>query len=94
MQIVNIGIANYLKHEAPDTPFVAVTSSHGDSLKLYENGTRYVIQTDELASKTFRNIFSEEIDKPIAESFVEKGESHWKDTRHIRDGLGEIFKLV
>ena len=90
----DVGIANYLRHEAPDTPFVAVTSSHGDSLKLYENGTRYVIQTDELASKTFRNIFSEEIDKPIAESFVEKGENHWKDTRHIRDGLGEIFKLV
>ena len=90
----DIGIANYLRHESPDIPFVAVTSSHGDSLKLYENGTRYVIQTDELASKTFRNIFGEEIDKPIAESFVEKGESHWKDTRHIRDGLGEIFKLV
>ena len=90
----DVELANFLRHAAPDTPHVAVTSSHGESLKLYENGARYVIQTDELASKTFRNIFSEEIDKPIAESFVEKGENHWKDTRHIRDGLGEIFKLV
>ncbi len=90
----DIALSGHLKHHAPDLPFVAVTSSHMDSLKLYENGARYVIQTDELASKTFRNIFAEEIDKPISESFVEKGESHWKDTRHIRDGLGEIFKLV
>jgi len=25
---------------------------------------------------------------------VEEGNNHWKDTRSIRDGLGEIFKLV
>ena len=90
----DIELSSFLKHHAPDLPFIAVTSSHMESLKLYVNGARYVIQTDELASKTFRNIFAEEIDKPISESFVEKGESHWKDTRHIRDGLGEIFKLV
>jgi len=90
----DIELSIFLKHHAPDLPFIAVTSSHMESLKLYVNGARYVIQTDELASKTFRNLFAEEIDKPISESFVEKGESHWKDTRHIRDGLGEIFKLV
>ena len=90
----DIKLAGFLRHNAPDTPYVAVTSSHSDSLNLYENGARYVIQTDELASKTFRVIFAEEIDRPSSEAFVEKGESHWKDTRHIRDGLGEIFKLV
>ncbi len=63
-------------------------------MKLYESGVRYVVQTDHLASKTFRGIFAEEIDKPASEAFVEEGSKHWKDTRSIRDGLGEIFKLV
>ncbi|HIA56241.1 MAG TPA: hypothetical protein EYN97_02185, partial [Candidatus Lambdaproteobacteria bacterium] len=62
--------------------------------KLYESGVRYVVQTDQLASKTFRGIFAKEIDKPATESFAEEGSNHWKDTRSIRDGLGEIFKLV
>ena len=73
---------------------VAVTPRRGTSVisSINQNYARDLQIM--FASKTFRNIFSEEIDKPIAESFVEKGESHWKDTRHIRDGLGEIFKLV
>ena len=90
----DLELAGYIRHISPDLPFLAVTSSHEDSLKLYENGVRYVVQTDQLASKTFRDIFAEEIDKPASESFVEQGSSHWKDTRSIRDGLGEIFKLV
>jgi len=90
----DLELAGYIRHNAPDLPFLAVTSSHEDSLKLYESGVRYVVQTDQLASKTFRSIFAEEIDKPAQESFVEEGRSHWKDTRSIRDGLGDIFKLV
>ena len=90
----DIELAGYIKRTSPDLPFLAVTTSHEDSLKLYENGARYVIQTEQLASKTFRGVFAEEIDKPAAESFMEKGSNHWKDTRSIRDGLGEIFKLV
>ena len=90
----DIELAGYIKRTTPDLPFLAVTTSHEDSLKLYESGVRYVVQTDQLASKTFRGVFAEEIDKPASESFLEKGSSHWKDTRSIRDGLGEIFKLV
>ena len=90
----DLELAGYIRHTTPDLPFLAVTSSHEDSLKLYENGVRYVVQTDQLASKTFRDIFAEEIDKPASESFVDQGSKHWKDTRAIRDGLGEIFKLV
>ena len=90
----DIDLANYIKRTSPDLPFLAVTTSHEDSLKLYESGARFVIQTEQLASKTFRGVFAEEIDKPAGESFMEKGSSHWKDTRSIRDGLGEIFKLV
>ena len=90
----DLELAGYIRHISPDLPFLAVTSSHEDSLKLYENGVRYVVQTDQLASKTFRDIFAEEIDKPASESFVDQGSKHWKDTRAIRDGLGEIFKLV
>ena len=90
----DIQLAGYIKRTAPDIPFLAVTTSHEDSLKLYESGARYVIQTEQLASNTFRGVFAEEIDKPVTESFLEKGSNHWKDTRSIRDGLGEIFKLV
>ena len=90
----DLELAGYIRQTAPDLPFLAVTSSHEDSLKLYESGVRYVVQTDQLASKTFRGIFANEIDKPAHESFVEEGRSHWKDTRSIRDGLGDIFKLV
>lgn len=90
----DLELAGYIRHTAPDLPFLAVTTSHEDSLKLYESGVRYVVQTDQLASKTFRGIFEEEIDKPAHESFVEAGDNHWKNTRSIRDGLGDIFKLV
>ena len=90
----DLELAGYIRQTAPDLPFLAVTSSHEDSLKLYESGVRYVVQTDQLASKTFRGIFADEIDKPAHESFVEEGSIHWKDTRSIRDGLGDIFKLV
>jgi len=47
-----------------------------------------------MASKSFRDVFAKEIDKPGTESFGESGSQHWKDTRAIRDNLGEIFKLV
>jgi Kef-type K+ transport system membrane component KefB len=90
----DLELAGYIRNTAPDLPFLAVTTSHEDSLKLYESGVRYVVQTDHLASITFRDIFADEIDKPAHESFVEVGNNHWKDTRSIRDGLGEIFKLV
>ena len=90
----DVELAGFIKQTSPDLPVLAVTASHEDSLKLYESGVRYVIQTDHLASKTFRDVFSAEIDKPTTESFVEEGSSHWKDTRSIKDGLGEIFKLV
>ena len=90
----DLELAGYIRHTAPDLPFLAVTTSHEDSLKLYESGVRYVVQTDQLASKTFRDIFADEIDKPAHESFVEEGNNHWKNTRSIRDGLGDIFKLV
>ena len=90
----DVELVGFIKGQAPDLPVLAVTASHEDSLKLYESGARYVIQTDHLASKTFRKVFAKEIDKPAPESFVEEGSNHWKDTRSIRDGLGEIFKLV
>jgi CPA2 family monovalent cation:H+ antiporter-2 len=90
----DVELAGFIKQTAPDLPVLAVTTSHEDSLKLYESGVRYVIQTDYLASKTFRGVFADEIDKPATESFLEEGRIHWKDTRSIKDGLGEIFKLV
>ena len=90
----DVELAGFIKQTAPDLPVLAVTTSHEDSLKLYESGVRYVIQTDHLASKTFRGVFADEIDKPATESFLEEGRIHWKDTRSIKDGLGEIFKLV
>ena len=91
---MNLELSDYLRQKSPDLPFVAVTTSHEDALELYDNNVRYVLQTDYMASKSFREVFTEEIDKPGSESFGEKGSVHWKDTRAIRDNLGEIFKLV
>ena len=93
-QEAEIGISQFLKQRSPDVPFLAATSSHEEALELYEMGVRYVIQTDYLASKKFREVFGEEIDKSGSEAFKEKGEEHWKATREIKEGLGEIFKFV
>jgi len=93
-QEAEIGISQFLKQRSPDVPFLAATSSHEEALELYEMGVRYVIQTDYLASKKFREVFGEEIDKPGSEAFKEKGEEHWKATREIKEGLGQIFKFV
>ena len=89
----NLELAEHMG-QTPDIPYVAVTTSHEDALVLYEKGLRYVLQTDYVASKSFRKVFAEEIDKPAGDSFQDKGAAHWKDTRAIRDGLGEIFKFV
>ena len=91
---MNIELSDFLRQKSPDLPFVAVTTSHEDALELYDNNVRYVVQTDYMASKSFRDVFAKEIDKPGAESFGDSGSQHWKDTRAIRDNLGEIFKLV
>ena len=91
---MNIELSDFLRQKSPDLPFVAVTTSHEDALELYDNNVRYVVQTDYMASKSFRVVFAREIDKPGAESFGDSGSQHWKDTRAIRDNLGEIFKLV
>ena len=91
---MNIELSDFLRQKSPDLPFVAVTTSHEDALELYDNNVRYVVQTDYMASKSFRDVFAREIDKPGAESFGDSGSQHWKDTRAIRDNLGEIFKLV
>jgi Kef-type K+ transport system membrane component KefB len=89
---LNRELAEYLK--TAGVPFLAIADSIKDSLALYDAGARYVIQPDYLASRTFRNIFATEIDKPSAEAFVEEGYHHWRNTRGIRNRLGEIFKLV
>jgi Kef-type K+ transport system membrane component KefB len=93
-QEMELGIAAYLAEHAPDTPFVATTSSHDEALELYEAGVRYVIQTDYLASKSFRKVFEEEMGKSTKEAFLQKGKDHWDATRQIQEDLGAIFKFV
>lgn len=92
IQDANVDLARYLKNS--EVPFLCASESNENSLELYDSGARFVINPEQSASKSFRQVFEEEIDKPAAESFTVRGESHWKDTREIRDGLGEIFKLV
>jgi len=93
-QEMELGIAAYLAEHAPDTPFIATTSSHDEALELYEAGVRYVIQTDFLASKSFRKVFEEEMGKSTKEAFLQKGKDHWDATRQIQEDLGAIFKFV
>ena len=47
-QEMELGIAAYLAEHAPDTPFVATTSSHDEALELYEAGVYMQSVTDYL----------------------------------------------
>jgi Kef-type K+ transport system membrane component KefB/Trk K+ transport system NAD-binding subunit len=93
-QEMELGIAKFLAERAPEVPFVAATDNHEDTLELYEAGVRYVITTDHLASKSFRQVFEDEITKDRKEAFAQKGKEHLEATQKIKEDLGEIFKFV
>jgi Kef-type K+ transport system membrane component KefB len=90
-QEAELAITRWLKKEAPEVPFIAATSSHEETLELYGAGARYVIQTEYLAAKTFRNIFETEETKPPKDAFREIGENHFSDTKKLQEGLGSAF---
>jgi Trk K+ transport system NAD-binding subunit len=87
-QEAELAISRWLKKEAPEVPFLAATSSHEETLELYGAGARYVIQTEYLAAKAFRNIFETEETKPRTEAFREIGEHHFSETKKLQEGLG------
>ena len=91
-QEAEMAISRWLKIEAPDVPFIAATSSHEETLELYGSGARYVIQTEYLAAKAFRNIFESEETKPPNEAFREQGKAHFSETKKLQEGLGVAFK--
>ena len=90
-QEAEMAISRWLKIEAPDVPFIAATSSHEETLELYASGARYVIQTEYLAAKAFRNIFESEETKPPNEAFREQGKAHFSETKKLQEGLGIAF---
>jgi len=90
-QEAEMAIARWLKIEAPEVPFIAATSSHEETLELYGSGARYVIQTEYLAAKSFRDIFESEETKPPSEAFREQGEAHFSETKKLQEGLGVAF---
>ena len=90
-QEAEMAISRWLKIEAPDVPFIAATSSHEETLELYGSGARYVIQTEYLAAKAFRNIFESEETKPPNEAFREQGKAHFSETKKLQEGLGVAF---
>ena len=90
-QEAEMAISRWLKIEAPDVPFIAATSSHEETLELYASGARYVIQTEYLAAKAFRDIFESEENKPPNEAFREQGEAHFSETKKLQEGLGVAF---
>ncbi len=92
-QEAEVAIARWLNKEGK-VPFIAATSSHEETLELYEAGARYVIQTDFLAAKSFRGLFEQEVDKPLPEAFAELGKTHWDETRKIKEGMGALFATV
>ena len=93
-QEAELAISRWLKKEAPEVPFLAATSSHEETLELYGAGARYVIQTEYLAAKAFRNIFETEETKPRTEAFREIGERHFSETKKLQEGLGKSFANV
>ena len=90
-QEAEMAISRWLKIEAPDVPFIAATSSHDETLELYGSGARYVIQTEYLAAKAFRDIFESEETKPPNEAFREQGKAHFSETKKLQEGLGVAF---
>ena len=90
-QEAEMAISRWLKKQAPDVPFIAATSSHEETLELYEAGARYVIQTEYLAAKSFREIFEIEVSKPLKDAFRTVGESHLSETKKLQEGLGDAF---
>jgi Kef-type K+ transport system membrane component KefB/Trk K+ transport system NAD-binding subunit len=90
-QEAEMAISRWLKKESPEVPFIAATSSHEETLELYEAGARYVIQTEYLAAKSFREIFETEVTKPLKDAFRESGEKHFSETKKIQEGLGDSF---
>ena len=90
-QEAEMAISRWLKIEAPHVPFIAATSSHDETLELYGSGARYVIQTEYLAAKAFRNIFESEETKPPNEAFREQGKAHFSETKKLQEGLGVAF---
>ena len=93
-QEAELAISRWLKKEAPEVPFLAATSSHEETLELYGAGARYVIQTEYLAAKAFRNIFETEETKPRTEAFREIGEHHFSETKKLQEELGKSFANV
>lgn len=85
-QEAEMGIARWLKDRAPEIPFLAATSSHQETLELYDAGARYVIQTEYLAAKSFRQVFEQEVEKPITEAFVEAGRQSLLETKKLLEG--------
>ena len=90
-QEAELAISRWLKKESPDVPFIAATSSHEETLELYGAGARYVIQTEYLAAKSFRDIFETEETKEQKEAFREIGENHFSETKKLEEGLGSAF---
>ena len=90
-QEAEMGMARWLKKNAPDVPFLAATSSHQETLELYDAGTRYVIQTEFLAARSFHEMLSSEMAKSQKDAFREAGQKHLEETRKIQEGLGDVF---
>ena len=90
-QEAELAMARWLKKHAPEVPFLAATSSHEESLELYDAGARYVIQTEFLAARGFREILNGEMDKSAKDSFRDLGQTHREETKKLQEAHGEIF---
>lgn len=90
-QEAEIAISHYLHEKSNHVPFLAATSSHEEALEMYENGVRYAIQTEYLASKSFREIFAREMDKDPKDAFREVGKEHLEQIKNIQEGMGAIL---
>ena len=92
-QNAELGIARWLKERGCEVPFIATTDSHEESLELYDNGVRFVIQTEFIAAESFRQIFSEESQRG-QDAFKELAAIHRAKIISLQKEIKSIFKLV
>ncbi len=92
-QEAELAIARWLEEKRHDVPYIATTDSYEEALELYDHGIRYVIQTEHLAAESFRDIFTQQVDKG-EDAFKELGKAHYSKIKEIQRQMKQIFRLV
>jgi len=92
-QEAELTVCRYIKERNPSVSFIAATDSSAEAIELYGAGATYVIQTEELAARQFRQIFAEEMEKGEA-AFEEHRRAHVEDLERLKEASSKLFYAV